>query len=119
MKDDWTPIERWGHYLNNLEGEAMEMIAVKEPMIRKALTVEDVFVQNEEERRLYELREKGRLRFENAIFTAELRGKKEGIKEGIRTAARSMLARNMPLQQISEITGLSAEEIKALDSPNA
>jgi predicted transposase/invertase (TIGR01784 family) len=127
MKDDWTPIERWGHYLNNLEGEAMEMIAVKEPMIRKALTVEDVFVQNEEERRLYELREKGRLRFENAIFTAERRGElrgerrgeRRGIKEGIRTTARSMLARDMPLTLISEITGLSVEEIKALDSSNA
>jgi predicted transposase/invertase (TIGR01784 family) len=81
MKDDWTPMERWGHYLNNLEGEAMEMIAVKEPMIRKALTVEDVFVKNEEERRFYELREKSRLRLENALVTAERRGRLEGIKE--------------------------------------
>ncbi|MDR0764166.1 MAG: hypothetical protein LBE65_01045 [Synergistaceae bacterium] len=82
------------------------MIAVKEPMIRKALTVEDVFVKNYEERRMYELREKGRLEFENAIFTAERRG--------IQKTARSMLARNMPLTLISEISGLSIEEIEAL-----
>ena len=63
LKDNWTPIECWGLYLNNLEGEAMEMITAKEPMIGRALTVEDVFVKNDEDRRLYELREKGRLEF--------------------------------------------------------
>ena len=63
LKDDWTPIERWGLYLNDLEGEAMEMITAQEPMIGRALTVEDAFVKNDEERRLYELREKGRLGF--------------------------------------------------------
>ena len=94
--------------LNNLEGEA---IAVKEPMIRKALTVEDVFVKNDEERRLYELREKGRLAFESAIFTAERRGERRNRQE----TARLMLAKNMPLTLISEISGLSIEEIKALD----
>jgi predicted transposase/invertase (TIGR01784 family) len=122
LKDNWTPIECWGLYLNNLEGEAMEMITAQEPMIGRALTVEDVFVKNDEERRLYELREKGRLEFQNAMFTAErrgelrgeLRGKQEGILEGMQKAARSMLARDMPLALISEISGLSTEEIKAL-----
>jgi predicted transposase/invertase (TIGR01784 family) len=122
MKDSWTPIECWGLYLNNLEGKAMEMITTKEPMIGRALTVEDVFVKNDEERRLYELREKGRLEFENAMFTAErrgeqrgeLRGEQRGELRGKQTAARSMLARNMQITLISEISGLSIEEIKAL-----
>ncbi|MDR0615213.1 MAG: Rpn family recombination-promoting nuclease/putative transposase [Synergistaceae bacterium] len=126
LKGEWTPIECWGLYLNNLEGEAMEMITAKEPMIGRALLVEDVFVKNDEERRLYELREKGRLEFQNAMFTAErrgeqrgelrgeLRGKQEGILEGMQKAARSMLARDLPLALISEISGLSIEEIKAL-----
>jgi predicted transposase/invertase (TIGR01784 family) len=122
MKESWTPIECWGLYLNNLEGEAMEMIAAREPLLRRALTVEDVFAKSEEERRLYELREKGRLGFENAIFTAERRGiqqgRQEGIQqgrqEGIQATARSMLARNLPLTLISEISGLSIEEIHAL-----
>ncbi|MDR1482194.1 MAG: hypothetical protein LBI74_06165 [Synergistaceae bacterium] len=93
-----------------------------------------MFVKNDEERRLYELREKGRLEFENAMFTAELRGeirgrqegmqkgiqegiqkgRQDGIQEGKQAAARSMLARNMPLTLISEISGLSIEEIKTL-----
>jgi predicted transposase/invertase (TIGR01784 family) len=64
------------------------------------------------------------------MFTAERRGRQEGIQEGIQkgrqegiqkgiqkgiqTAARSMLARDLPLTLISEISGLSIEEIKAL-----
>ncbi|MDR1481795.1 MAG: hypothetical protein LBI74_04130 [Synergistaceae bacterium] len=94
------------------------MITAKEPTIGRALTVEDVFVKNDEERRLYELREKGRLEFGNAMFIAErrgeLRGKQEGIQKGIQATARSMLARDLPLAMISEISGLSIEEIKAL-----
>ncbi|MDR0615530.1 MAG: hypothetical protein LBG29_01880 [Synergistaceae bacterium] len=112
----------------------MKMITAQEPMIGRALTVEDVFVKNDEERRLYELREKGRLEFQNAMFTAERRGElrgkqegllggmqkgrqdgiQEGILEGMQKAARSMLARDLPLALISEISGLSVEEIKAL-----
>jgi predicted transposase/invertase (TIGR01784 family) len=126
-KDDWTPIECWGLYLNNLEGEAMEMITAKEPLIQRALTVEDLFVKSDEERRLYELREKGRLRLENALFTAEHRGIQKGIqegrregiqegkREGIRATVRSMLARDLPMALISEISGLSFEEIKDID----
>ncbi|MDR0616002.1 MAG: Rpn family recombination-promoting nuclease/putative transposase [Synergistaceae bacterium] len=110
LQKDWSPIECWGLYLNNLEGEAMEMITAKEPMIGRALLVEDVFVKNDEERRLYELREKGRLEFENAMFTAERRGELRGRQ----ATARSMLARDLPLAMISEISGLSIEEIKAL-----
>jgi predicted transposase/invertase (TIGR01784 family) len=110
MKDNWTPIECWGLYLNNMEGETMELITAKEPLIQRAMTVEDVFVKNEEERRLYELREKGRLRFDNAIYTAEHRG----IEKGIQVIARSMLARGMQPSLISEISGLSVEKIEAL-----
>jgi predicted transposase/invertase (TIGR01784 family) len=138
MKDDWTPIECWCLYLNNMEGEAMELITAKEPMIQRAMTVEDVFVKNEEERRLYELREKSRLRLGNALYTAEQRGRQEGMQEGLQKGrqkglqegmqkgiqkgqqeerhaiVRSMLARDMPLSLVSEISGLSVEEIGAL-----
>jgi len=38
----------------------MERIAEQEPMVCRAMTIEGVFMKNEEERRLYELREKGR-----------------------------------------------------------
>ncbi|MDR1138062.1 MAG: hypothetical protein LBK91_07045 [Synergistaceae bacterium] len=39
----------------------------------------------------------------------------EGRLNGIRETARSMLARDLPLALISEISGLSIEEIKTLE----
>ncbi|MDR3332925.1 MAG: Rpn family recombination-promoting nuclease/putative transposase [Synergistaceae bacterium] len=126
MKDDWTPLECWCLYLNNVEGETLKQIAAKEPLIQRAITVEDVFVKNEEERGLYELREKSRLRLGNALHTAEHRGIQKGIEKGLQeglqkgiqeekqAVVRSMLARDMPLALISEISGLPVEEIEAM-----
>ena len=92
----------------------MEKIAEKEPLIQRALTVEDVFTKNEEERRFYELREKGRRDYLNAIETSERRGKIEGKIEGKMETAILMLADDMPLDRISKFTGLSLQEIEAL-----
>ena len=92
----------------------MEKIAEKEPMIRRAMTVEDIFTKNEEERRFYELREKGRRDYLNAIQASELRGRQEGLREGKLEMARSMLTKKTPVEFIQEITGLSEEEIKSL-----
>jgi predicted transposase/invertase (TIGR01784 family) len=83
-------------------------------------------MKNESERYLYELREKGRHDFDNAMITAEKRGKAEGKKEGKAEGrregkaegkleiARTMLAKNMPLELTAEITGLPVEELKKL-----
>ena len=100
--DELTLVECWGLYLNNMEG----------------VTVEDVFMKNEEERRLYELREKGRRDFNSAMIGAERRGRQEGIQkgrqEGVQDMVLSMLARKMDASLISEISGMSAEKIETL-----
>jgi predicted transposase/invertase (TIGR01784 family) len=122
LKEDWEALECWCLYLNNMEGEVMEKVAEMEPMIRRAITVEDVFMKNEEERRLYELREKGRRDYENAIQNSERRGKLEGLRagelkgelKGKLEVARSMLARGMPLQEVSEIAGLPIDRLQDL-----
>jgi predicted transposase/invertase (TIGR01784 family) len=114
--------ECWGLYLNNLGGEEMEKIAESKPMIKRAMTIEDIFTKNEEERRLYELREKGRRDYINAINTAEKRGMKKGMEQGIgqgielgmKKVARSMLADGMSSDLVSKLTGLSIEEVKSL-----
>ena len=68
-------------YLNNLEGEELEAIAMENPAIRKALTIEETFWSSERERRLYELREKA-LRDELVMLEgAKAEGKAEGKAE--------------------------------------
>ncbi len=51
-------LEEWLLYFNNIQGEEMEEIAMGNPGIRKALTLEQIFLKDKKERRLYELREK-------------------------------------------------------------
>ena len=79
-------LEAWMMYLNNLEGEAMEVIAVENPGIKKALTIEQIFLKSKKERRLYELREKA-TRDELSMLAGaraegEAKGKAEGKAEG-------------------------------------
>jgi predicted transposase/invertase (TIGR01784 family) len=142
-KAEWSPLECWGLYLNNMEGEIMERVAEQEPMVRRAMTVEDIFMKNKEERHLYELREKGRLDYINAMLTSERRGREEGLREGElkglregelkglregelkglregelkgkRDVALLMLSKKTPIEFIQETTGLSEEEIRSLN----
>ena len=80
-------LESWMMYLSNLEGEELEAIAMDNPGIRKALTIEQAFWQSKKERRLYELREKA-IRDEvsalaGAMAEGEARGKVEMAQEAI------------------------------------
>ena len=38
----------------------------------------------------------------------------KGIKEGIRNVAKNLLETGMPIEKITEVTGLSEEEIRGL-----
>ena len=125
-----TPLEKWLFYLNNAEGETMDQIAKEVPMIQKARTVEELFMQMEHERRLYELQEKGLHDIATLQKHARQEGHKEGVeegrregikkgvekgrKEGLRTSARNMLRKGMPVALVAEVTGLSPDEVAAL-----
>jgi predicted transposase/invertase (TIGR01784 family) len=111
-KSDWTPDECWALYIDNMEGETMERIAEREPLIKRAMTVEDIFAKNDEERRLYELREKGRRIYESAVRKAE----RDGEARAKRQTARSMLMSGIAADIASKVTGLSIEEINELAS---
>lgn len=51
------------------------------------------------------------------IAKGRAEGVKEGIKEGMKEVAQKMMSKNLPIRQISEITGLSKEEIEKLSKP--
>ena len=76
-------LEAWMMYLNNLEGEELEAIAMGNPGIRKALTIEQAFWQSKKERRMYELREKAVRDEISALAGARDEGKTEMAQEAI------------------------------------
>jgi len=75
-------LDEWMIYLNNLEGEEMEAIAMDNPGIRKALTIERAFWQSKKERRLYELREKATRDELSMLAGARAEGEAKGRAEG-------------------------------------
>lgn len=86
-----TRLEKWLLYLNNAEGEEMEEVIMSEPMIRKALTCEQIFAKSALERRRYELREKAIMEEQTLIYGAKAEGKIEGKIEGARNTIGMML----------------------------
>ena len=110
LKEKWDALECWLLYLDNKEGSIMEQATTQEPMIKRAMTIEEAFMKNESERYLYELREKGQRDYDSAIITAVKHGKLEGKFED----ARSMIAEGISLELTAKITKLSIEELKKL-----
>ncbi|HML34242.1 Rpn family recombination-promoting nuclease/putative transposase [Sporomusa sphaeroides] len=88
-----TRLEKWLLYLNNAEGKELEEVLMSEPMIKKALTCEQIFAKSALERRRYELREKAIMEEQTLLHGAreegriegKLEGKLEGAKQTIRT----------------------------------
>lgn len=76
-------LEEWLLYFNNIQGEEMEEIAMGNPGIRKALTIEQIFLKDKKERRLYELREKAVRDEISMLAGARAEGMAEGEARGI------------------------------------
>ena len=70
--------------------------------------------QDEQTRVLYEARQKALHDYVSAIGDAEERGETKGRMEGRMETAQAMLTRGMDMRLISEVTGLSAEEVERL-----
>ena len=90
----------------------MEQIVKQEPLIERAITIEEAFLLVEEERYNYELREKGRADYDSAMSWSLKQGRQEGLQQGILQGmqntkydmARKMLKKNMSLEDICDVT---------------
>ena len=88
-------------------------MAEKEKEIKEAIeTLEDIS-SDEEKERIAELRQKYIMDRTSEIRTAKEIGIKEGMKKGIKDVAKKMLQKDIPMEIISELTGLTEEEIKS------
>ena len=104
--------------------EALNEIAAYDSDIRRILNMEEAFVKTPELWVNYLIREREQSDWENYVRSreakgearGEIRGKAEGKAEGIAFVARRMLARGLSPDLIAEDTGLSLEEVRALQS---
>ncbi|HPZ09655.1 MAG TPA: hypothetical protein PL110_16250 [Candidatus Eremiobacteraeota bacterium] len=63
---------------------------------------------------ILEMRSKARHEEASRLFQAEQRGKEEGRKKANISIVRNMLKLNLPVDTISQATGLSVSEIEKL-----
>jgi predicted transposase/invertase (TIGR01784 family) len=90
--------------------------------VKKAIEMLDIMYLGKDEREIYEIEEKKRMDdyevFRTAMSKATAEGKAEGKAEGEKLKAlemaKKMLAKNRPLDEIVDFTGLTISEIEQI-----
>ncbi len=103
---DGTQLYDWAKFIDADSEEELAMIAERNPQVGKAVVKLKALSADERARDLFERREKARR--DNA---AE---KKRAIKESKIEIAKKIIARNRPINEIIEDTGLTREEVEGL-----
>jgi len=121
-EDSEEELDNWIKFINNPE----EKVDMKNKEINKAKEVLEEISQDKHERYLAELRQKyimDQKAIEDAGYDKGLKdGMEQGMEKGIQCGkqekqieiAKKMKAKNMSTKNISEITGLSEDEVKNL-----
>ncbi|MDR2209074.1 MAG: hypothetical protein LBE22_08910, partial [Azoarcus sp.] len=106
--------------------EELKMLAEKNPQIAKAVGRLQELTEDERERLLAESREKWewdmQARREHGIKKGREEGREEGLQkglekgreEGLLSVATAALKKNLPIEDIMALTGLSREKIQSL-----
>ena len=105
-----TNLDDWMQFIGNISEEGVKIAMSRNENIREAKEELEYLNGDEEERRLAELREKA-IRDE---VTNINHAKKEGSKERSIEIAKKLKQKNMDIEEIIEITGLTKMEIEKI-----
>ena len=124
-------IEQWLLFIDDEEKELVKMAEEKNQTLQKAREEMNYLTGDAAVRRLAELREIWELDYNSDINYAREKGEKSGLKRGRKEGraegraegkkeekkeiAKKLLKLQMPIEQISEITSLTGDEIKNID----
>jgi len=107
-------LDEWIYFLKNEEIED----EFQAKGLNKAKEALDVMKLKEEDRAKYNRREENRRYKESLLYSAKIEGLEEGLEKGEKKAkieiAKSSLRKNIDINIIASITGLTIEEIKEL-----
>lgn len=112
------PIVQWMWFLSNPNQMEVLDVMKKNLKIEEAMELLEQISQDKELQRRIELRQKAILD-ENSAKTSNIqygmkKGLEQGLEQGKTKIAKNMLAKDMDVSIISEVTGLSIEEINNL-----
>ena len=111
-------IDQWICFIDDSNKEAVKMAEKNNVVLKKARKELNYLAGDAAVRRMAELREKWEMDEIAVKKNAERIGRKEGNVEGRmaekKETARKLLLKNMKIEEIIEITGLTEEEIKEI-----
>ena len=115
-------LNQWLAFIDDNDRGKIKMAEKKNKTLEKARKEMTYLTGDEEIRRLAELREKWEMDWNSSMDYSKKEGIKEGKKEGIKEGAkkknlenaRKMKEKNIPIETIVEITGLTKEEIEKM-----
>ena len=111
-------VERWIYLLKNMETLNRLPWAAQSAVFKKLESIADVGGMTRAERLQYdEALKKYRDTisvFEGVRMEGRMEGREEGLKEGAIANARKMKAYGLTLEMISDITGLTIDEVRGL-----
>jgi len=115
--------EKWAYffkYADETTEEDLEKLIGKDQIIKRAYDELDRFGWSEKELNNYESVEMKKAADEAVKEAAYEKGQDKGRQEGEKKKAKEiilkMLKENLPIEQVSNLTGLSIEEIESLQS---
>lgn len=115
-KDKNNLLLQWMMFLLNPESLEVSKIMQENENIKVATKELEEISEDEINQRIAELREKARRDEAAQRMTGERIGRENGIKQAKMEVTKKLLDFGMPTNQISEITGLSVEEIETLSN---
>ena len=97
---------------NRGDEEMMKKCKKEEGEIKEAIEQLEEMSADEKEREIYEIRERSRLVYNTEMYEAKKKGIEEGKLKKSKEIAKKMLEKNVDIETIEEITGLTKEEIE-------
>ncbi len=102
-------------YMIMLDLDKKELKSMPKDKIVDKYITNVTIVNDDPEFQKYMSEEEDKKKIQNSLLSeAKESGYTSGINDGIKQTAKNMLNKNMPLEDISDITGLSIEEINEL-----
>lgn len=105
---------KWLLFLKGVDKSNWEKLARGEPELEKAMTTLDFLSQDKEARLMYDMRKKALLDQRSAIASAEEKGWEQGREKERKEVAKKLLLKGTPITFVVEVTGLTEEEVTAL-----
>ena len=109
-----TELKNWILFLKSNKEEDMSQLLKEDTIFEKAINKYNYFTDNEDLLNEYDRREAYLVYQHSLMRGSREEGKLEGLKEGQISMAKTMKSKNMDINLISEITGLSIEEVRNL-----